>query len=594
MNLDGFLITVDTASRCVGFGEKFLSTYKLEPTDTSQSYCSAIVKTNIAGHCIKFLKNEYKCIIAIAEAPVLLNKHDLKRLADISTTKDLHSWQNYVPGIWTVLLAIKGRIYIRTDLMCNSVIYYTRCCNQWVLTNRPDNLGYASLKLNDTLAMLSMSYPGSPISTDVTDLSGELNYLDPGCTFEVKIQSPPKCLHKRSLPTPNKTFENVKYRLRESISDATVSTTGQILGADLSGGYDSTTLCCILNDQGRNFHSFSGVGLNSASEDWVWAKQALKMLPNVTGHMLLREDAPLCFAKDPYESTIPFTGFANCAKIRWSAQKAKSVGVTTLIGGHGGDELFDIDENALFNTWKQHPRVTSNYLRLYKQFYRWGYKQILTEFLYPGSLRRRIHKYAQEACELPNTKSYMPNKWMLGRWYLPPWLTNSRVCELKDYIISNINLVKAHSSWIDKYYALVSDSASVTRHLRWIYQEEGIFLRTPYLDESVFRQMASIDPVYLTNPATPKYALVQSMRGVVNPIVYTRNTKDVGIFDIYQGWEVNKRRLIKELPDWCLVKSGLIDKKTLEQYITRSSYRSIEPIALWRTIATENAARALL
>lgn len=529
-------------------------------------------------------------IIALGEAPVDLTAAELECLRKVATVDDLLHWQDEVPGIWTVLLVTSGRLFIRTDLMRNAMIYATKVAGGVMLANRPEVIRGETDGVSSALCSLSMLYPGAPWPVDHGDLRGDLRCFEPGCVYEVSAKGWHK-QRERVLPDAKLKLSQGSSLLTDALLASTNRTRAAVLGADLSGGYDSTTLCFLLDAAGKTYQTFSGVGRNRACEDALWSNKALQALKYAQPHYWNPSETPACFTPDPYRSVIPFAGVAYAAKIRWHAKRAKAMGVDVLIGGHGGDELLDVDETTVFHTWKTHPLTTWRNIKIYSANYRWSKRQIIRELFKPSPPLEKIRSYFDRSREKPDTLSYSPNIWGLSRWYAPPWLKDDALEAATTFSLEQWKKNDLPPTWEGRYHEIVSDSASTSRHLRWIYGEEAVTLRCPYLDESVFRATCSLAPAPLADPTSPKKALVYAMQGLVPGFLYKRRTKDVGLPDVYSGWEVNKERLAAEVSSWNLSEEGLVDASLLQRFIGRTAGQPIEPIALWRTLATERAIR---
>lgn len=531
-------------------------------------------------------------VLAIPEAPTSLSRVELDKLKDVDSVSKLQSWQNNVPGIWTVLLIVGNRVYLRTDLMRSSTIYVEKSGSAVIYANMPEAILNGTETASATKASLGLLYPGSPISVDYAPLTENLAVLDPGCVYSLD-RSGYHLVSPMALPDPTAAIKEHKSLIRSSLRSAVFATVGERLGADLSGGFDSTTLCYILNQSGSRFDTFTGSSVSGAAQDGDWAERALGDLKFANPHRWRVEDLPLCFSASSYRSSIPFAGISNASKICVAAQRAKSTGVDVLLGGHGGDELFDIDENSLFNHPWRNPFSAIRNARAYSANYRWAKRDILKAIFFPEAPSRIISSHLGSMRKTPDTLSFSPNRWMLSAWYLPSWASK----EAEREVIQGIEaLAKSRwrtKTWSEKLHQIVSDSASVTRHIRWIYKREGVALRTPYLDESVFRSVCSLNPIPIANPDQFKCALTSSMEGDVPPTVYQRGTKDVGLADVYTGWEQNKVRMSRDIESWELAKLGLVDVNRLRSVIERKIETNTQPIALWRTIAVEQALRGL-
>lgn len=224
-------------------------------------------------------------IIAIQESPTKLSERDKFQLSQVYTPRQLHTWQDHVPGIWTTFLIGVDGIWVRTDLMKNTILYEHKDSESLYLSSNPEILPGRQIAASHQLALTSMLYPGPPVSVDHTDLSSSDNFLDAGCTYELSHLGSRK-IYDRKLPEADKSLSEHAPVLRDTMIRSVLATEKSALGADLSGGFDSTTICYILDADGAKFKTFTGANTSNVAQDQAWAKMSLKDLSNADPYYL--------------------------------------------------------------------------------------------------------------------------------------------------------------------------------------------------------------------------------------------------------------------------------------------------------------------
>lgn len=511
----------------------------------------------------------------------------------VSTPADLFTWQNFLPGIWTCFLFRESETYIRTDLMAGAEIYHRASGNSWAVSNDIDLLRLPTDCVDKSKVARSLLYPAPPFDQDADDLTGESSRLDPGAVYRIKSNGKLERVFQPTIEAVNRGDSEAIVRLRDSLRDSVLSTSQEALGADLSGGFDSTSLCYLLKEGGVGFKAFTGATHSSGGRDGDWAKIIGGKLQPREHIKWISTDLTLPFEPDPYTSTNVFAGRINAAKMRYGARQARRAGVTVVIGGHGGDELFDLDPSFLHESIKRRPLLSISLAREYGALERWQLSDTANALLPMQKWDNVIRAKAKASFGRPNELKQFPNRWMVGDWFIPPWITPSVANDLNNALLKSMLSNEPAKNWAQRHLTVVNASASSTKHIRNIYAEEGIELRTPYLDESVFRSMIAIPPEMIGRPTPPKEGLRLAMKGIVDPQVFERKDQDSGSPDVFLGWHRHRKALSMNIESWKLVKEGLVDRDELYKYLNKQVGHEIQPIAIARTIATEHAIRRL-
>ncbi|MCD2104875.1 asparagine synthase-related protein [Rhodococcus erythropolis] len=399
-----------------------------------------------------------------------------------------------------------------------------------------------------------------------------------------------------TLPKPVDSLVAGARSFRSSLLQSVQARSAQAdsLGCDVSGGFDSTTIAFLLAHFDKSFTAFTSGNRSSSDDDPFWADNALAQLP--AGQRIhvdpQRMPAPFEGFPDviaPYEE--PFVGTANVERMLFIARQLRRAGVTHHFGGHGGDELLELNESFLPSLLRRNPLLAVKYARGFASMHRWPFKAAARFTLglgsYAQTIERELELAGSNAQGRPN-----PTKWPVGPIRFPQWMTTDAKVSAAERIRSEKR--NPHDdSWTSSALQTLRASGRITESIRAVYRSEGIELQCPFLDEAVVVSALSMRPEEFLNPYSPKSLLPKSMEGIVPASVYSRRTKSTGLTDAYQGKRINRPGLMEYFNDSRLATVGLIDPDILTQALNDQLHPPVLPIALWRTIAVEGWLRTL-
>lgn len=541
-----------------------------------------------------FSQNRTRAFVAVSHQKIKIDSEMRRFAANVEDENGLDDWVSNQPGVWTAFLFGPDFVLIRTNLMRSSEIFYKRENREHlVISDSLENFSRKESSVAKKLAAYLLLYPAPPIYRDTDDLTESAERLPEGAVVKIDSRLGISVILKPELSSKARTFSEGVEKLRHELFRSIASTDGTQLGADLSGGFDSTSICYFLRHLQRQFIAFTGASRSAQSRDWKWASAVAGELGIVEHQFWDPAEIPLPFTFDSYSPTTIFPGLPNVSKIRFAAQKAAQAGVDVLIGGHGGDELFDLDSSFLAHSFWARPWKTSWLAKEYSSLERWSRGDFLSLINPLASWSKQVDLMAKGAFGAPRALGHHPNRWALTPWFIPPWMN-------KDYIdilsIEVPTLLKENpllGGWELMHHRSVSNSASGTQHICSIYQEEGVSLRTPYLDENVFRAVVSLQPELIGSPMPPKQGLRLAFDGIVNPRIYQRTDQDSGAPDVFSGWTENRAEISAELSSSWLVREGIVDHDTVREFASRQIGKQIQPIALSRTLAVSRAGQRI-
>lgn len=132
------------------------------------------------------------------------------------------------------------------------------------------------------------------------------------------------------------------------------------VGAFLSGGLDSSTLCVLLHRHlGRRLQMFNISFKEKAFDESIYARAVAETI-DAPYHEIKMEVADLSPILDRLASSYeePY-GNSSAAAALFAAEQARARGIEVMIGGDGGDELFGGNERyvqqKIFEAWRRLP-----------------------------------------------------------------------------------------------------------------------------------------------------------------------------------------------------------------------------------------------
>lgn len=352
------------------------------------------------------------------------------------------------------------------------------------------------------------------------------------------------------------------------------------LGTSLSGGLDSSSIVCVVNDflqeaGGHKQQTFSACAEEKKFDEREYIEH-IKQERGVESHYAFPSiaktienlDSSIWHHDEPYGSTS--------IHAEWDVfELAASQGMKVSLDGHGADEqllgytsFFSRNLASLIRCGKWRDAL-GEYFALKKDFGfgRSGLLKALISALLPKRLYLLSQTIAQKNQNFPKWLNY--EAWGVDK--SNPYLASGiSPCDIRDTSVSSIT------------------KTSVPMQLTWADRDSmahSLECRVPFLDHRLVEFVVNLPTDYKLDKGVTKKVLRDSMIGIIPPAIQARKSK-LGFVTAEETWAT------KEDPDWfrkevlATLDAGkpLFDeslKEEMEKFISGDSAYSM---VLWRVI----------
>ncbi|MBB5122104.1 hypothetical protein AF335_08665 [Streptomyces eurocidicus] len=522
-------------------------------------------------------------------------------LGGLRAPADLARLAARLPGALHLLCSTAGRVMAQGTLAHTRRIFHCRLAGCQVAADRADVLATALGAPVDeaalALRLLSPSPPhplgGLPLWRGVHAVPGDhLLLLDErGAATTVRRWRP---------PLPELPLDRTADAVRDALTAAVAARThdGGTVGADLSGGMDSTSLCFLADRGPAHLLTYRQDSVDPAHDDALWARVAVAALPSA-GHLETGADgAPAAFAgltapdADPEE---PFRWVRSQARLADLARRMAEAGARLHLTGDGGDELFGAMPSALHSLARVRPVTALRRLRSHRALRRWPLTASLRAMADTSDYPRWLASHGGPLLG-PLPSPTVPSLWWGPPPRLPRWVTPQATALVRESLARTAAerpdpLAPSRVQHEHLHYAQVCGRAvRLADRLTALY---GVRLAAPYLDDHVIEAALSAR-LELHAPADRyKPVLARAMAGIVPAPLLGRTTKAVFGADSYVGLDRHRAELLDLCADdSALACRGLVDPAALRAALVAphrdtASIRPLDP-----TLAAERWLRA--
>lgn len=522
-------------------------------------------------------------------------------LGGLRDPADLARLAARLPGALHLLCSTAGRTMAQGTLAHTRRIFHCRLAGCAVAADRADVLAAALGAPVDeaalALQLLSPSPPhplgGLPLWRGVHAVPGDhLLLLDGrGAATTVRRWRP---------PLPELPLDQAADAVRDALTAAVAARThdGGTVGADLSGGMDSTSLCFLAFRGPARLLTYRQGSADPAHDDALWARIAVEALP-AAEHLAAEADGvPAVFAgltapdADPEE---PFRWVRSQARLAGLARRMAEAGARLHLTGDGGDELFGSMPSALHTLARARPLTALRGLRSHRALRRWPLIASLRAVADTADYPRWLASHGVPLLG-PLPPPTVPSLWWGPPPRLPRWVTPRATALVRETVARTAAerpdpLAPSRVQHEHLHYAQVCGRA--VRLADRLTARHGVRLAAPYLDDHVIGAALSARLELHAPPDRYKPVLACAMEGVVPDALLRRTTKGVFGADSYVGLDRHRAELLALCADDSeLVRRGLVDAAALRAVLVAphrdtASFRPLDP-----TLAAERWLRA--
>ncbi|MBC2866956.1 hypothetical protein H1R13_18875 [Streptomyces mexicanus] len=343
---------------------------------------------------------------------------------------------------------------------------------------------------------------------------------------------------------------------------------GQVWGADLSGGMDSTSVCFLAHQAGAELVAVTLQWSAPANEDARYARLAAGHLPGLTHLVCPSAQLPQ-----------PFTGASDrrpageepTPVLRYRAQQERLAqvlaghGARRRLSGHGGDHVVTPPAAYVHPLLRRSPRTGVAHAMAHRALRRRPLSATARALLSDRSLPRWLR---QQAAALEAVRRDRAPDFGWGPPpALPSWATG-RARELAAAALREaaestepLGSDRGTHAWVHQARLAGIDAA----HLADAGMQARLPVEAPFCDDAVLAACLRVRPEEAGHPASYKPLLAAALRGIVPPALLQRTTKDHSSQEWYAGLAAQRPALAAWAEDSRLVAAGLAEPGALRR-----------------------------
>jgi asparagine synthase (glutamine-hydrolysing) len=493
-----------------------------------------------------------------------------QKTAQLRTLEDLDGVAAGLRGSCHLALSVDGQTRVQGTVSGLRRVFHTNWGGMAVAADRADVLAaLAGLEPDERWLAANLLTPTMP--HPLTDLSAWHGIVAVPADSALFLCSRGQCRVRRwwQPPAPTVSLAEGASVLREALSVAVadrvrLTNAEQSLGADLSGGMDSTTLCFLANRSGARTLALTLHYRDPANDDGHWADLAARDLSQVSRLVLSSKQVPAQFSgteqpRAPTDAPSPL--LRGGAELDLCASLLSSRGIGVHLAGHGGDEVVQAPPVYLGELFRRHPLIAARHLRGHRARYRWPIASVLR-----GLADRR--SYGQWLAGEGRLLSAPEGASAPFGWEQPlrlaPWATPHAAQIASSLLREAAASTGPLAPTRGQHQALhrIRIAAQVYRLMvQDLPPHPSITL--PFLDDHVVQACLAVRLEERGTPWAFKPLLTAAMRGIVPDSVLTRTTKATTDADFYWGLQQHRRQLLTLVDNSQLARRGLIHSETL-------------------------------
>ncbi|MEV0265137.1 asparagine synthase-related protein [Streptomyces sp. NPDC050617] len=493
------------------------------------------------------------------------------RLKKVRGLTDLEGALAGVYGSFHVAASLAGHGYVRGSASGARRLYradiggVTVCADRartlaWLIGARPDTARVAA-----HLAFPQLPHPlaGASMWTGVEAVS-------PGDALCTEPDGRGRTAGWWQAPPAELPLDEGARALRDALREAVALRVrpGQVLGADLSGGMDSTSLCFLAAESGASLVTATLHWSAPGNEDREYARYAAERLPGAEPLEFVPEDLPACFTgldepRHPLEE--PNCLLRDRAVQQRLAGELRSWGAVLRLSGHGGDHVVVPPVSYLHTLLRRSPRAALRQTAGFKARGRWPLaataRMLLGHRSYPAWLttaRSRLREAAPTG-GAPEVWGPYPR--------LPVW-ASAQTAEQFAALLGQaaerdlpLAAEPGRHAWIHQ----MREAGRVATLLHEAGAEAGLPTHSPFCDDAVLDACLAVRPEDAGSPWSYKPLLAAAMDGLVPERLLDRTSKDHCSAEWHRGLKTHRRHLAAWADTSLLTAAGITDPHALRQ-----------------------------
>ncbi|RNF82771.1 asparagine synthase-related protein [Streptomyces botrytidirepellens] len=516
----------------------------------------------------------------------------------VRTLSDVDALARELPGSHHLLAAVDGSVRVQGSHSGLRQVFHTRLGDLTVAADRADALASMTGAGVDERTLAARVVCGGMLPPPLADRSlwsGVATVPHDHCL----VLEPHRAREERwwQAPEPALSLPEGAAKLRTALVTAVDGrqTNGEPLGADLSGGMDSTSLCFLAARHTPDLSTFRWAEADAGNDDTYFAAEAARSLPGAHHLVVGQHELPPVFAdpQAPADTERPYLYTRTLKRMRYSAHLLSEHGVRWHLAGHGADELFSRFPGYLHRLARRRPLTAVRHLRGHRALQRWPWTETLTQLVRGGGVPGWWDAQADRLTQPPPSRRAPSLGWGLTALRAPVWATGQAVDAARQALRETAEYAEpfARDRGQHQFLAALRTTAPAYRQLSRLFETAGVRLHLPYLDDRVVEAALAVRLHERVTPWRYKPLLAASMRGLVPDVVLNRTTKGDFSADLRAGRRRNLSALLDVFSDSLLADMGMIDVDALRSHLLTPHADSSRDIGVEQLLGCETWVR---
>ncbi|MDJ1135721.1 asparagine synthase-related protein [Streptomyces iconiensis] len=363
---------------------------------------------------------------------------------------------------------------------------------------------------------------------------------------------------------------------------------GEVVGADLSGGMDSTSLCFLAAEAGARLAAVTLDWRAPTNQDRTYATDAARHLTGVEHILFASAEVPAHFSGlDEHQDLTdePTVALRDWKQQQYLADAMLARGARWRMSGHGGDHVVQPPPAYLHRLLRHAPGSGMRHAAALRAQHRWPRGVSVRTLL---DTRSYASWLTDTATQLPKPSPPTGPGWGM-RPQLPPWASEQTIQLCRDRLhaaaqdAEPLHHERGRHAWIHT----IQQAGQVAGHLSHHAALAGLPVHTPFCDDAVIDAALAARPYEAATPWSYKPLLATALHGLVPAPVLERTTKDHCGIEWHEGLRLHRPVLAAWAGDSRLVAAGLADEEQLHRALLSPELLTGGAVELEATLGAE-------
>ncbi|MBF6175026.1 asparagine synthase-related protein [Nocardia blacklockiae] len=494
------------------------------------------------------------------------------RVRRVRGPADVETAAEALSGSYHLLASMDGSCYLRGSASGSRRCFHATVDGVTVGADRARTLAWLiDADVDDRQLAAHLAYPVLPYPLSGRAMWRGVHAVAPDDALLLAREGTHRTTRWWRPPPADAGFDQGAAALRRALREAVALRVrpGEVVGADLSGGMDSTSVCFLAAQAGARLVTASLHWSAPGNEDHAYAEYAAEHLPGVERLVFPSLELPEFLADSAHRhppADEPMGIVRDRAQQRAIAELMVARGASLRLTGHGGDYLVVPPAQYVHGFLRRRPLAALRHLTGLRARGRWS----LGASIRLSASRSTYSRWLLAANgRLRDTDiASTPGEWG-ERFRLPPWADEDAARMLGKLLRSAAGEAtplsddRGRHAWIHQ----IREAGRGARVLAQISEQTGLDTDSPFCDDSIVNACLSVLPEHARDPWSYKPLLAAAMRGIVPPRILHRSTKDHCTEEWFRGLRAHRRELMDWAEDSRLAARGLVDAPALRRAV---------------------------